>query len=48
VIAEGIRDLIASEIVTKSFLQSPLTRLAVRLGHIALFSIGVLAAIIKL
>jgi hypothetical protein len=48
VIAEGIRDLVASEIVTKSFLQSQLTRLAVRVGYIALFSVGLLAAIIKL
>jgi hypothetical protein len=48
VIAEGIRDLLASEIVTKSFLQAQLTRLTIRLGWIALFSIGLLAAIIKL
>ena len=52
VLAEATRDLIADEMVTKSFLQSELEklsmRLTIRMGTIAAVSIAALAAIIKL
>lgn len=52
VLAEATRDLIADETVTKSFLQSELEtlsmRLAIRVGTIAVICVGALAAIIKL
>ena len=52
VLAEATRDLIADEIVTKSFLQSELEKLSmritIRMGTIAAVSIAALAAIIKL
>ena len=50
--AEATRDLIADEMVTKSFLQSELEKLSmritIRMGTIAAVSIAALAAIIKL
>jgi hypothetical protein len=49
---DATRDLIADEMVTKSFLQSELEklsmRLTIRMGTIAAVSIAALAAIIKL
>jgi hypothetical protein len=52
VLAEATRDLIADEMVTKSFLQSELEKLSmritIRMGTIAAVSIAALAAIIKL
>jgi hypothetical protein len=52
VLAEATRDLIADEMVTKSFLQSELEKLAMRLtirmGTIAAVCVAALAAIIKL
>jgi hypothetical protein len=52
VLAEATRDLIADEMVTKSFLQSELEklslRLTIRVGTIAVVCVGALAAIIKL
>jgi len=52
VLAEATRDLIADEMVTKSFLQSELEklsmRLTIRMGTIAAVSVAALAAIIKL
>jgi hypothetical protein len=52
VLAEATRDLIAEEMVTKSFLQSELEklsmRLTIRMGTIAAICVGALAAIIKL
>jgi hypothetical protein len=52
VLAEATRDLIADEIVTKSFLQSELEkqsmRLTIRMGTIAAVAVAALAAIIKL
>ncbi|HVC55430.1 MAG TPA: hypothetical protein VND95_05715 [Stellaceae bacterium] len=52
VLAEATRDLIADEMVTKSFLQSELDklsmRLTIRMGTIAAVSVAALAAIIKL
>lgn len=52
VLAEATRDLIADEMVTKSFLQSELDklsmRLTIRMGTIAAVAVGVPAAIIKL
>ncbi|HEV8677774.1 MAG TPA: hypothetical protein VGQ90_00260 [Stellaceae bacterium] len=52
VLAEATRDLVADEMVTKSFLQSELEKLAMRLtirmGTIAAVSIAALAGIIKL
>ena len=51
VLAEATRDLIADEMVTKSFLQSELDkvsmRLTIRMGTIAALCVGALAAIIK-
>lgn len=51
-LAEATRDLIADEMVTKSFLQSELEklsmRLTIRMGTIAVVVVGALAAIIKL
>ena len=51
VLAEATRDLIADEMVTKSFLQSELEklsmRLTIRMGTIAVIAVGALAAIIK-
>jgi hypothetical protein len=52
VLADATRDLIAGEIVTRSFLQSELEklslRLTIRMGTIAAVSVAALAAIIKL
>jgi hypothetical protein len=52
VLAEATRDLIADEMVTKSFLQSELEklsmRLTIRMGTIAAVCVAALAAIIKL
>lgn len=52
VLAEATRDLIADEMVTKSFLQSELDklsmRLTIRMGTIAAVAVGVPAAIIQL
>ena len=52
VLAEATRDLIADEMVTRSFLQSELEklsmRLTIRVGTIAVVCVGALAAIIKL
>lgn len=52
VLAEATRDLVADEMVTKSFLQSELEklsmRLTIRMGTIAAVSVAALAAIIKL
>jgi hypothetical protein len=52
VLAEATRDLIAEEMVTKTFLQSELEkqsmRLTIRMGTIAAVCVGALAAIIKL
>jgi hypothetical protein len=52
VLAEATRDLIADEMVTKSFLQSELEklsmRLTIRMGAIAAICVAALAAIIKL
>jgi hypothetical protein len=52
VLAEATRDLIADEMVTKSFLQSELEkqsmRLTIRMGTIAAVAVAALAAIIKL
>ena len=52
VLAEATRYLIADEMVTKSFLQSELEklsmRLTIRMGTIAAVSVAALAAIIKL
>jgi hypothetical protein len=52
VLAEATRDLVADEMVTKSFLQSELEKLAMRLtirmGTLAAVSVAALAAIIKL
>ena len=51
-LAEVNRELIADEMVTKSFLQSELDklsmRLTIRMGTIAVVCVGALAAIIKL
>ena len=51
-LTEATRDLIADEMVTKSFLQSELEklsmRLTIRMGTIAAVSVAALAAIIKL
>ena len=51
-LAEATRDLVADEMVTKSFLQSELEklsmRLTIRMGTIAVICVGALAAIIKL
>jgi hypothetical protein len=51
VLAEATRDLIADEMVTKSFLQSELEkqsmRLTIRMGTIAAVAVAALAAIIK-
>ncbi len=52
VLAEATRDLVADEMVTKSFLQSEMEklsmRLTIRMGTIAAVSVAALAAIIKL
>jgi hypothetical protein len=52
VLAEATRDLVADEMVTKSFLQSELEklsmRLTIRMGTIAAVSVAAFAAIIKL
>jgi hypothetical protein len=52
VLAEATRDLIADDMVTKSFLQSELEKLSmkltIRMGTIAALCVGALAAIIKL
>jgi hypothetical protein len=52
VLAEASRDLIADDMVTKSFLQSELEkqsmRLTIRMGTIAAVAVAALAAIIKL
>jgi hypothetical protein len=52
VLAEASRDLIAGEMVTKSYLQSELDklsmRLTIRMGTIAAVAVAALAAIIKL
>jgi hypothetical protein len=52
VLAEATRDLVADEMVTKSFLQSELEklsmRLTIRMGTLAAVSVAALAAIIKL
>jgi hypothetical protein len=52
VLAEATRDLVADEMGTKSFLQSELEklsmRLTIRVGTIAAICVGALAAIIKL
>ena len=52
VLTEATRDLIADEMVTKSFLQSEMEklsmRLTIRMGTIAAVSVAALAAIIKL
>ena len=52
VLAEATRDLVANEMVTKSFLQSELEkqsmRLTIRMGTIAAVCVGALAAVIKL
>ena len=52
VLAEATRDLIADEMVTKTFLQSELEKLSmkltIRMGTIAAICVGALAAIIKL
>jgi hypothetical protein len=52
VLAEATRDLVADEMVTKSFLQSELEkvsmRLTIRMGTIAAVCVAALAAIIKL
>jgi len=52
VLAEATRDLVAGEMVTKSFLQSELEkvsmRLTIRMGTIAAVCVAALAAIIKL
>lgn len=52
VLAEVSRDLVAGEMVTKSFLQSELDkfpmRLTIRMGTIAAVAVAALAAIIKL
>ena len=52
VLAEATRDLIADDMVTKSFLQSELEklsmRLTIRMGTIAAVSVAALAAVIKL
>jgi hypothetical protein len=52
VLAEATRDLVAEEMVTKTFLQSELEklsmRLTIRMGTIAAICVGALAAIIKL
>ena len=52
VLAEATRDLVADEMVTKSFLQSELEKLAMRLtirmGTIGAVCVGALAAVIKL
>jgi hypothetical protein len=51
VLAEATRDLIAGEMVTRSFLQSELEklsmRLTIRMGTIAAICVGALAAIIR-
>jgi hypothetical protein len=51
VLAEATRDLVAKELVTKSFLQSELEklsmRLTIRMGTIAAVPVAALAAIIK-
>ena len=51
-LAEANRDLIADEMVTKSYLQSELEKLSmkltIRMGTIAALCVGALAAIIKL
>ena len=51
VLAEATRDLVAGEMVTKSFLQSELEkvsmRLTIRMGTIAAVCVAALAAIIK-
>ena len=50
-LAEATRDVVADEMVTKSFLQSELEklsmRLTIRMGTIAVIAVGALAAIIK-
>jgi len=50
--AEATRDLVADEMVTKSFLQSELEklsmRLTIRMGTMAAVAVAALAAIIKL
>ena len=52
VLAEATRELVTDEMVTKSFLQSELEklsmRLTIRMGTIAVVVVGALAAIIKL
>ena len=52
VLAEATRDLVTDEMVTKSFLQSEMEklsmRLTIRMGTIAAVSVAALAAIIKL
>jgi hypothetical protein len=52
ILAEATRDLVAEELVTKSFLQSELEkqsmRLTIRMGTIAAVAVAALAAIIKL
>lgn len=52
VIAEATRDLVAGEMVTKSFFGSELEkltmRLTIRMGTLAVLCVGALAAIIKL
>lgn len=51
-LAEVTRELVADEMVTKSFLQSELDKLSmgltIRMGTIAVICVGALAAIIKL
>lgn len=48
VLAEATRDLVADEMVTKSFLQSELEKLSMRMGTIAAVCVAALAAIIRL
>jgi hypothetical protein len=52
VLAEATRELVTDEMVTKTFLQSELEklsmRLTIRMGTIAAICVGALAAIIKL
>ena len=52
VLAEATRELVTDEMVTKTFLQSELEklsmRLTIRMGTIAIAVVGALAAIIKL
>jgi hypothetical protein len=51
-LADATKELVADEMVTKSFLESELDklsmRLTIRMGTIAVVTVGVLAAVIKL